>query len=186
MRKPPKLLPALLAPVLLAACASQRDFPSLAPRAVERDMAGTPAPPCMPPGSQSAAAARAPAAPVPAAVPSDPVLAARVTALVEQGRRGQSAFASALPAAQASSRRAGAQASEAWIAAQQDISRLEAARALTVDALAELDSLVLARSSGATSAEDRDALLAAAEEVRRLAEAQQAEIDRLSAPLSRP
>ena len=178
-----KLFLPLGLPALLAACAPQGEFPSLAPRAVERDFAGTPAPPCMPPGSKPAAPPAA--APAAAPVPSDPILAARVTALVEQGRRGQSSFATQLAGARASSRRAGAAGSEAWIAAQQDISRLEAARALTVDALAELDSLLLARSNAPTSAQDRDALLAAAEEVRRLAEAQQAEVDRLSAPLSR-
>ncbi|MDP9415403.1 MAG: hypothetical protein M3Q08_15255, partial [Pseudomonadota bacterium] len=75
------LLP-LAAPALLTACASQGEFPSLAPRAVERELSGAPAPPCLPPGT-TAEPAPAPA-PAPPPLPSDPALAARTAALLEQ------------------------------------------------------------------------------------------------------
>lgn len=180
MVRPRTLLP-LAASVLLCACAGQGPFPSLAPRAVERELSGQAAPPCV--GSAAPAAAHAPAAPL----PSDVQLASRVTALVADARSGQSAFEAVLPRANASAARAGAAGSDSWIAAQQDISRLEAARVRTQDALAELESLSIARSGDqATNEADRASVLAAAEEVRVLAAGQQAEIERLSAPLSEP
>lgn len=174
----------LAATALLGACASQEGFPSLAPRAVERELSGNPPPPCLPPGS--AAPAPTPGAPaaVAVAVADDPELGARIAALLAEARRGERAFSALLARAQASARRAGAAGSEAWIAAQQDVSRLEAARAPTVDALTELDRLALARSDAAISEADRNRLVAAAEEVRRLAEAQREQLDRLNGTLS--
>ncbi len=178
------LLP-MAAPALLTACASQGDFPSLAPRAVERELSGAPAPHCLPAGT-AAGPASAPA-PAPAPLPSDPAVGGRTAALLEQARRGQRAFSELLPQARASARRAGAAGSEPWIAAQQLISRLEAARAPTVDALAELDALSAARSEdAATAPQEAASVLAAAEEVRRLADAQRTELDRLNGMLSTP
>jgi hypothetical protein len=180
MRSHSKLF-ALAAPALLSACVSQGEFPSLAPRGVERDANGNPIALCIPPGGAAPAQER----PAPAAAANDPALGARLTALLEQARRGQSAFAELLRAAQARAARAGAAGSEGWIAAQQEISRLEAARAPSVDALAELDALVLARSGdGAASADDSARVIAAAEEARRLADSQQAELDRLNGMLN--
>ena len=177
----PQILPLLLVTGLVCACAAQGPFPSLAPRAMERELSGQPLPPCL-------AGATAAPAPAPAAAPVDDAqLAGRLSQLIVQARQGEADFASALPAARASAARAGAAGSETWIAAQQDISRLEAARARTVDALAELEALSLSRSGDrATSEADRASVVAAAEEVRGLAEAQQAEIGRLSAGLSGP
>jgi hypothetical protein len=177
-----KLLPILAASALLGACASQTGFTSLSPRAAEFERSGAPLPPCLKPAQGPSAAAAAAEAPAPA---DDPALAARIAALAGQARQGQADFARLLPQARASARRAGASGSEGWIAAQQDISRLQAARAPTVDALAELDALSVARSADpATSAADRERVTAAADEVRVLAAAQQVELDSLGGRLS--
>ena len=75
---------------------------------------------------------------------------------------------------------------EGWIAAQQEISRLEAARARTVNALAELDALAISRSGVPVGEADYQAVLAAAEEVRGLVQAQQAELDRIQGLVRNP
>jgi hypothetical protein len=177
------LPPALAALPLLAACAAQGPFPSLAPRAVERDFKGGSAPAdCPDTADVDTATAEAPAPPV----DPDPQLGARVSELLAAARGGQSDFAEALPRARAAAQSAGAIGSETWIAAQQEISRLEAARARTVDALAELDALAIRRSDEAVSEADYRSILAAAEEVRNLVQAQQAELDRIAALVSAP
>ena len=176
------ILPAVALVALLCGCAPQGSFPSLAPRPVEWELSGQPPPPCL--AGQSPPAAETAQQTGPAA---DPQLAARVASLLADARRGESDFAKALPAARTSVGRAGPAGSESWIAAQQNISALEAARARTADAVAELDALLLARSGDeATSQTDREAVAAAAEEARRLAEAQQAELERLNAAISAP
>jgi hypothetical protein len=178
-------VPLLSGLALLSACAAQGPFPSLAPRAVERGLAGGSAPaPCP---IESGAAGTAESAPAPAPVPSDPALRGRVAELLAQARSGQAAFAEILPQAERGVGRAGAAGSDAWVSAQQDISRLEAARSRTVDALTELDSLSIARSApGASNPEDLEAVVQAEEEARALAERQQAELSRLSGQLSAP
>ncbi len=169
------------AAALMSGCATQGTYPSLAPRAVERELSGTPAPPCLDEAAPVAVQA------TPAPVPSDPALAARVGSLLADARRGERAFTEILPMARTRTARSGRSGSEPWIEAQQLVTRLEAARTPTVDALAELESLSIARSNdAATSAEDRERVAAAAQEVRTLADAQRAEIDRLNAALSRP
>ncbi len=176
---PSRALTLLIAPVLLlAACAEQGDIPSLAPRPMEYRLSGRPLPPCLA-GEADGTEAAMPTAPV-----SDAGLGTRVEALLAEARRGQSEFAEILPAARTSAGRAGTSGSESWVAAQQQISRLSAARARTVDALADLEALILARSREATAAEDLERLNAAADEVRAISEAQEAEIDRLNSGLS--
>jgi hypothetical protein len=168
------------ASVLLAGCAAQGDFPSLAPRAVEGEL--SPAAGCRREGACAAADPEPAAA---AAVADDPRLAARILELAERARSGDRAFASLLPEARRSAARAGRSGSEPWIEAQQLVSRLEAARSPTVDALAELDALSLARSEDAgTSPPDRERLAAAAQEARALADAQRVELERLNGQLS--
>lgn len=149
-----------LAPLLLVACAAQGDFPSLAPRAIERDEAP-----------------RA-AAPAPAADP-DPQLLSRIAALLADARRGQEAFEAVLPAAASASGAAGEAGSEIWVAAQQAISRLEAARAPSVIALAELDRLAIVHAGTV----ELPAIAAAVRQVRELTESQGAQIDALRARL---
>ena len=173
-------LPLLLL-ALLSACASEGETPSLAPRPMEYELAGRPLPPCL-----AGAAPAAPAGSAEAAPADDPQLAAHIETLLGNARSGQADFAAALPGAQRSASRAGAAGTESWIAAQQELSRLEAARARTASALAELDSLFLARSGAPASADDLQRIGAASEEVRALADAQDAEIGRLNAALSGP
>ena len=174
---------ALVALPLLGGCAAQGPFPSLAPRAVERDLTGGSAPVGCP---DVAADAPAPAPATPPPVNLDPQLGARAAELLGAARAGQADFAAALPQARATAEGAGAAGTESWVAAQLEISRLEAARARTVDALAELDALAIRRSSVPVSEEDYQAVLAATEEVRALTQAQQAELDRIAGLVSDP
>ena len=176
-----RLLPLLLASSLLSACAAQGSYPSLAPRAIERAYAGTSAPPPCP--DQQAAAEISPALtpPQPAPVASDAGLRARLDILLAEARRGQAEFAERLPSASASAGRAGAAGSESWIAAQQEISRLQAARTRTSDALAELNRLGVGRSADRDiNDEDYQSVLQAEGEARAIAEQQEAELDRLT------
>jgi hypothetical protein len=167
--------------LLLAGCAGQGDFPSLAPRAVEGEL--SPAAACR--GGDACAPTAPPPAPAPIA--DDAQLAARISQLVARARDGDKAFATLLPEARRSVARAGGSGSEPWIEAQQLVSRLESARSATVDALAELDALGIARSQdGGTNAADRERVLAAVQEIRALAEAQRAELVRLNGQLSAP
>jgi hypothetical protein len=161
-----RLSAALAAASLLAGCAPSGDFPSLAMRPVERDPAAEPE------------------RPAPPQAPADPQLTGRIGELLAQVRQGETAFRAALPDAQRAARAAGGAGSESWIAAQQEISRLEAARAPTVTALAELDRLGIERGNMPTAGTDLQALLSANEEAGALAAAQRAEIDRLSGALS--
>ena len=151
---------------LLAACAAQGSFPSLAPRAVESELGGeTPSP----------------AAP---AIADDPALAARIGELVAQARQGQAAFEAAIQGAEAAAAGSGPAGSEAWTAAQVAISRAEAARLPTVNALAELDALGIARARQPTSAGDLEAVTAATAEVQAIAVGQRRRIDSVRALLS--
>ena len=179
--KPP-LLPLMLASSFLTACAAQGTFPSLSPRAAEYELAGREPPPCI-------AAAGVQAEPGPSAAISvqDPQLASRLAELIGNAQRGERKFQALLPQTRTAVGRAGASGSESWIAAQQEISRLEAARAPTADALGELEALTVARASdSATSEPDRQRIRAAVEEVGRMAEAQRASINALTAVLSGP
>jgi hypothetical protein len=146
----------------LAGCVSQGPFPSLAPRPAEQeDWTEEPAH----------------AAPV---VAEDAALRARIAALLTQARDGERAFEADLPAAQRATAHPGAEGSDRWVEAQQAISRLEAARARTDEAAAELHRLRLARSGQPTSAADLAALDAAIEQVRAMAERQQQRMDRIN------
>ena len=175
-------LPAAMLP-LIGACAAQGPFPSLAPRAVERDLAGGSAPAGCPDFPEAEPSAPVPTPPI---VNPDPRLGARAAELLAAARAGQAGFAEALPPARAAAESAGAVGTEGWIAAQQEISRLEAARARTVNALAELDALAISRSGVPVGEADYQAVLAAAEEVRGLVQAQQAELDRIQGLVRNP
>ena len=174
----------LLAIASLSGCAAQGDYPSLAPRAAERGLAGGSAPaPCLVPEEPTRTAGTD--APSPPA--SDPALRARIAELVGAARAAQTEFASILPGAERAVGRAGATGSEAWVAAQQEVSRLAAARSRTADALSELDSLGIQRSAERTlNAEDYQAILEAESEARGLTERQETELNRRSGRLSAP
>ena len=154
--------PLLAASLLMCACTVDGPFPSLAQRPAEREAVTEPVR-VMP------------------NVPADAELEATVTALLAAARQGQDAFDAAYPPAEAAARAAGAPASDSWVAAQEQISRAEAARAETMRALGDLDRLVLARSDAPTNPGEAAALQATIADVERLALDQQTRIDRLKA-----
>ncbi|MDQ1674838.1 MAG: hypothetical protein QOC98_3400 [Frankiaceae bacterium] len=146
----------------LAGCVSQGTYPSLAPRPAEReDWTEEPVH----------------AAPV---VADDAALGARIAALRAQAREGGRAFDADLPATERATAHPGAEGSDSWIEAQQAISRLEASRARTTDAVTELHQLRLARGGAPTSAADLAALDAAIGEADAMAERQQRQLDRVN------
>ena len=160
------LFPAFPATVLLlGGCAVEGGFPSLAQRPVEREVAvDDPVRPAVD-------------------VPSDVELRGRIAELRRQAAEGERSFEAMLGPADAAIAAAGAAGSESWIEAQQALSRLEASRAATTQALAELDRLVVVRAEIATSSEDFAAIESAIAEVERIAASQQARWDRLRARL---
>ena len=169
--------------ILVSGCAGQGEFPSLAPRAVERELSGAAVPPCATDPQQPALAAPPPPAPL----PDDPRLRARITELAARARSGEREFNAALPAARAKVAQAGQAGSDPWIDAQIAVSRLEAARSATSTALAELDALATARAQDPnTNAADRERVVEAAEDVRRLAADQRSALEDLQRRLSAP
>jgi hypothetical protein len=152
---------ALLPGALLAGCVTEGPFPSLAPRPDERLSIDEPVR----------------EAPI---VADDPALQTRIAALIGEARQGDRSFDADYGAAASAAGRAGPAGSNGWIAAQQAISRVEAARGRTSDAATELHQLALERSGQAMSAADRQALDDAIAEADRLVADQQARIDRLS------
>lgn len=88
-------------------------------------------------------------------------------------------FEASEPATERATRNAGASGSESWVSAQQQLSRLEAARATTAGALAELDRLSTARADQATNSADYAFIVEAVAELERVAADQQARLDRL-------
>ena len=163
---PSHRLSALLAGALVG-CAPNGEFPSLEPRAIEQE-------------DPLAEPVR-----TPPAVASDPALRARAAELLDEARRGEREFETALGAASAASRRAGAPGSESWVVAQQQISRAEAARAPTSTALAELDRLATERARLPTDEGDFTAIRSALDEAGRIAAGQQQRIDRLRGEVRR-
>lgn len=159
------LAPASL--ILMSGCAATGPFPSLAPRAIERELA-----------EADAAEAR------PVLIPDNPDLALRVNALLVEAKNSQAEFERAADEATDRARTAGPAGSDSWIEAQQVVSRLESARATILRALADLDALGLARASEPTSTADLARIQAAMAEAQALADAQQERIERLESSLS--
>ena len=151
----------LAAAGLVAGCAVEGPFPSLAPRAVEFEALDDEAPPPAP------------------LIPSDPATAARIQALVAQARAGEAAFEAEIGTAQRLAAQAGAAGSEGWVAAQQALSRAQGARGATMIALGELDALAVRLAAAKPSASQADiaAALAAIEAVGAIAARQQEAID---------
>ena len=117
----PHPLLAALACSLTAACAASGPFPSLAPRAVEKEAEAAPEPP--PP------------------TVADAAVTARIAQLLTGARQANARCEEPDRAADQATGRAGGVGSEGWIAAQQALSRAVAARGPVVDAIAELDRL---------------------------------------------
>ena len=141
-----------------AGCAAPGPYPSLGVRDVERRYAA------------EQAAIPEPPPPLP---PPDAGLAERVRALIDQARRGQAAFAAELDDARTAVAAAGAAQGEAWILAQQAVSRAEAARTPTTRALADLDAIAIDQAEDAElTGSDLALLVAGIDEVEALARAQ--------------
>jgi len=156
----PFLMPLLAAS--LAGCVSQGPFPSLALRPAEQeDWSEEPVH----------------AEPV---VAEDASIRTRISTLTAEAREGERRFEADLQAAERATAHVGAEGSDSWVEAQQAVSRLQASRARTDEAAAELNQLRLARAGQPTSAADLAALDAAIEEVDALAERQQQRLERVS------
>ncbi|HEY0149657.1 MAG TPA: hypothetical protein VGB70_11735 [Allosphingosinicella sp.] len=157
----------LLAGLLTVGCAASGTFPSLAPREVEAIYAaGDPL--------QSAPEA-----------PDRAGLSGRVAAFAAAANENDAAFERALGAARPLAARAGGSGSESWIAAQQAISRVEAARAATTRAVADLDEFALAEArQGPLSTSDYELLTAAMARLHALAKRQQDSVDALRSRVS--
>ena len=152
---------ALTATLLLSACVSNGEFPSLAVRDVELDRS-----------------TEAPARP-PVDIAADPALRQRIEQLAARAQAGARAFDTEHGRAAAAGSAAGSEGSESWVVAQQALSRLEAARAETMRALGDLDEVAMERAAAPTAPDDLAALNAAIAAVERLALAQQRRLDAL-------
>lgn len=144
---------------LLGGCATKADdrFPSLAKRPIE-EMGLTRIPDAIEP---------------PPAAPADSALNSQIAELRGQASQGQSRFNAELGATRArvSAARGAAPASDAWMEAQMAISGLEAARRPSVEALASLDQLSVARQNQGERAGEGE-LAQATDTVRALVAAQ--------------
>jgi hypothetical protein len=165
LRSAARLLLTISALAALAGCATRDSYPSLAPRPVE--------------GSAASGAAEASTQ----SVPVDAALEARVATLVKQVVDGHAAFEQAVTqACPAITRGARAgEGSEPWIAAQQAISVVDAARAPVLSAVAELDRLVIERGTAGGAPVDLGQLAAAQEQASAIDAAEQATVAKLPA-----
>ena len=146
----PRLI--VLAPiVLLGACASQGDYPSLAQRPAER-VAGTFAPE---PGE---------VAPAPAPAPSAD-LVARLAALQSAAKSLHAQFSDAVPAARRLAAPSGGTGTDSWASAQVALADLDSLRSRTAISLADLDALWV---DSTVEAGPRDVIGAARSEVEAL------------------
>jgi hypothetical protein len=157
-------VPLLLA-VACAGCVHPIAAPSLAPRPVERQPILDPAP-----TSESV-------------VPANPALAGRLAVLTGQADAGERAFATArTDAERAVGRATGAAAgSEAWVAAQQALTALDAARGTARDAAAAVEELRADPANAGPA--DRAAVDAAAARIDAISDAQAATAAALAARL---
>jgi hypothetical protein len=155
---------------LLAACAlpGAGPEPSLAPRAAES------IDPRVPVGEGP-----------PASTVADPALSRELAAAVERASGGAAAFDQLAGQVDQLAARSGARGSEAWIAAQQALSRLVAQKTVTEQAAGDVDELAASRLQAQRSIApaDRAAILAAQADIARINEAQAATIDRIRSRL---
>jgi hypothetical protein len=149
---------ALLLTAALAGCADRSTgYPSLAPRPIEQLSLAEPDRPAPPP------------------VAADPATVARYQPLVAQARTADADFRRVLEDERGALARGNgaSQGSDAWLAAQVSLSRIETARAPVAKALADLD----AARSGTISETDTSVAVAtqqAFEQVQQIADAERA------------
>ena len=162
----PRLRVLLLA-CLLGGCATGGEFPSLAPRPVEQLSFEEPIK-------------------VDPPVAADPALSGRAGAILAEARAGdrefEQAYARALPLVRA----AGPAGSDAWIQAQEAISRVEAARIGTTSALSELDLLIADQSDDPTNERVWADLQSARQAAENLVADQRRRLDGLKGSVSPP
>ena len=118
------------ATLFLAGCAAQEgNFPSLSKRPFEKQDTAIAAPP--------------PSTPIALALPAD--VAAKVDKLMARHAKAANAFSVALPAMRALANGAAGSpvGSEAWVNAQEQLSRLDKVRADSVTVQGELDQLIM-------------------------------------------
>jgi hypothetical protein len=172
MRMSRPLAPLPIALFALSGCTMTANEPSLAPRAIERMSASEPAAP-------------QPEAPP---LPEDASQQQRVAALVARARDGDARFQQQQTAAnRLISAGSGAPlGSEAWVQAQEALSRAENLRTIVTQSLADLDSLQIAAAQNGAGPESAGMLNDAVREVAaidaREEQALQTLRDRLSAP----
>jgi hypothetical protein len=160
-----------LALTLLAACSTPQSGhqPSLAPRPAE---------------------AIDPRVPIPdqvVAAPVDPALVVKLQQLVDEARAGVPAFEARQAAAEQAAAGAGPEASESWVAAQQQLSLLIEQYGVTTRAAADIDELASTplQTQRWIRPADQQAIAAAAAEVSAISDRQAAAIDRIKNQLAR-
>jgi hypothetical protein len=156
----------LLAPPLLAGCSSAAVGPSLAKRPIESRDLSEPVRQVAPPA------------------PADTALKAQIEGLVARAQAGQNGFAALLPKADSAASAAGSNGSESWVVAQQLLSALESERAPSTAALAEMDALIATQVKAGNDA-GLSELQAADAQIGTIVDAQQRDLDRLSARIAR-
>lgn len=161
------LLAGLAAAAFAAGCRPQGEFPSLASRPIEAED------PLEEPVN------------IPPAVAADRSLRTRADELLVAARGGDRAFETAYARATVAARSAGAPGGESWVAAQEALSRVEAARAAASRVLADLDALEVERAAAPTNDEDFAAIRAALAAAERIVESQRQRFDALRARLRR-
>ncbi len=169
-----RIAAALMAlPLALAAsgCAAvdQGSFPSLAQRAVERQASSVASQPATPP--------------IPA--PATATVEQAIRGLAQDANGGETAFRAALTLNRESvlAGRGASMGSEGWAVAERALSRIDAARAPTLFALAELDRLVITQADAGNSSAVA-ALSAEQARVAALSEAQRSLLQELGAELA--
>jgi hypothetical protein len=155
---------ALAPAILLAGCASQGDYPSLAQRPVER-VEGTFTPATPEP------------APAPPPAPSADLLA-RLTELQRNAFTLHDEFVAATPAATRLAEAAGGTGSDSWASAQVALADLDSLRSRAAVSLAELDALWV---DSTVEAGPRDAIGAARDAVEGLVRQEDEVLARLRA-----
>jgi hypothetical protein len=153
--------------LLVGGCATGGDFPSLAPRPVERLSFEEPVR----------------TDPV---VPADPAFRSQAAQLLGAARQGNAAFEAEYARALPRVRGAGAAGSDPWVQAQEAISRVAMARKATTDAAAALERLAENRADDPTSPADHQALMAAVAAAHAIVEQQQRRFDGLRGSLRAP
>jgi hypothetical protein len=163
LRTPIAILVALLA---AAGCAAPGPYPSLAPRPAETAYSEDER--------------------QPTAQPDDPALAGEIDRIAAAAATGASEFDAAWPAAEAAVSTGGGAGSDSWVEGQQAVSRLEAVRARTTAALADLDALATERAkAGTLGPADGERLRTAVAQLQALADGQAERIKRLEERLAR-